>query len=148
MSSVTDISGIPTEGKMLIIVATVKGVLHFRIFDADGKAVVDTDETRLAGLARQIEHLRKQLEGLWPPHVLTWYEKSRVNTAVTWIAGHTPQLTREQYEDQLARAWFTLEERAKETFGAVELIHCLYYTNPTVIEEISRFLAEEGTSER
>jgi hypothetical protein len=63
-------------------------------------------------------------------------------------AGAEAPLTREQYEDGLARAWFTLEERAKEAFGAVELIHCLYYTNPTVIEEISKFLAEEGTSKR
>ena len=47
MSSVNDVSGIPTAGKNLIIVAAVDKVLHFRIFDDDGKAVVDTDEKRL-----------------------------------------------------------------------------------------------------
>ena len=45
MSAVlNDVSGILTEGKDLIIVAAVNHVLHFRIFDGDGKVVVDTDE--------------------------------------------------------------------------------------------------------
>jgi hypothetical protein len=62
MSSLNDVSAIPTEGKDLIIVAAVNNVLHFRIFDGDGKVVVDTDEQRLRKKARQIEGLRKQLE--------------------------------------------------------------------------------------
>ena len=37
MSSLNDVSGIPTEGKNLIIVAAVNNVLHFRIFKGDGK---------------------------------------------------------------------------------------------------------------
>ena len=45
MSSVNDVSGIPTEGERLIVVAAVHDVLHFRIFDGDGKMVVDTDES-------------------------------------------------------------------------------------------------------
>ncbi len=90
MSSVKDVSGIPTEGKNLIIVAAVDHVLHFRIFDGDGKMVVDTDEKRLTEQVQQIEDLRKQLESLWPPHELTGSEKGRVITAVTSIVGHTP----------------------------------------------------------
>ena len=89
MSSVNDVSGIPTAGKSLIIVAVVDHVLHFRIFDGDGKVVVDTDEKRLTEQARQIEDLRKQLESLWPPHELTGSEKVRVIAAVTSIVGHT-----------------------------------------------------------
>ena len=88
MSSLNDVSGIPTEGKNLIIVAAVNNVLHFRIFDGDGKVVVDTDEKRLTEQARQIEDLRKQLESLWPPHELTRSDKGRVITAVTSIVGH------------------------------------------------------------
>ena len=72
--------------------AAVDHVLHFRIFDGDGKMVVDTDEKRLTEQARQIEDLRKQLESLWPPHELTRSEKGRVITAVTSIVGHTPKL--------------------------------------------------------
>ena len=89
MSSLNDVSGIPTEGKNLIIVAAVNNVLHFRIFKGDGKVVVDTDEKTLTKKARQIEGLRKQLESLWSPHELTRRDKGRVTTAVTSIVGHT-----------------------------------------------------------
>jgi hypothetical protein len=81
MSSLNDVIGIPTEGKDLIIVAAVNNVLYFRVFDGDGKVVVDTDEKRLTGQARQIEGLREQLERLWPPHELTTSDKGRVVTA-------------------------------------------------------------------
>ena len=90
MSSVKDVSGIPTAGKNLIIVAAVDNVLHFRIFDLDGKVVLDTDEKRLAEQGRQIKDLRKQLESLWPPHELTGSERGCVITTVTSIVGHTP----------------------------------------------------------
>ena len=95
MPSVKDVSDIPTEGKNLIIVAAVDQVLHFRIFDDDGKMVVYTDEMRLTGQTRQIEDFRKQLQSLWPPHAFTRSEKEwkeRVITAVTSIVGHTPKL--------------------------------------------------------
>jgi len=90
MSLVKDVSGIPTAAKNLIIVAAVDHVFHFRIFDVDGNAVVDTDEKRLTKQARRIEDLRKQLESLWPPHELTKSEKDRVIDAATSIAGCTP----------------------------------------------------------
>ena len=89
MSSVNDVSGIPKAGQSLIIVAVVDQVLHFRIFDDDGKVVVDTDEKRLKKRAQQIEDFRKQLESLWPPHELTKSEKAQVIAAVTSIVGHT-----------------------------------------------------------
>jgi hypothetical protein len=89
MSSVSDPGDIPTEGENLVIVAAVNRVLHVRIFDGEGKVVVDTDETRLTGQARPIEDLKKQLESLWPPHQLTRSEKEQVIAAVTPIVGHT-----------------------------------------------------------
>ncbi|MGO9923929.1 MAG: tetratricopeptide repeat protein, partial [Isosphaeraceae bacterium] len=88
--SLTDESWIPTSGKDLIIVAAVGKVLHFRIFDRDGKLVVNTAEKRLTQRARQIEDLRKQLVGLWPPHELTGIEQDRLITAVASIVGHIP----------------------------------------------------------
>jgi len=87
MPPLNDVSGIPTEGKNLIIVAAVGKVLYFRIFD--GKEVFNKDESSLTKQARQIEDLRKQLESLWPPHKLARSEKDRVITAVTSIVGHT-----------------------------------------------------------
>ena len=89
MSSVKDVSDIPTGGKDLVIVAAVNGVLHFRLFDGDGKAVVDIDENRLTEQAQQIKDLRKQLDSLWPHGELTSSERGRVISAVTSIVGHT-----------------------------------------------------------
>ena len=91
MSSVSDVSSIPTSGKHLVIVADVKGVLHFRTYDADGRVVVDTDETSLTTQAGPIADLKRQLESLWPPHELTSSEKDRVIAAVTSIVGHARQ---------------------------------------------------------
>jgi len=88
MSSVNGVSGIPTAGKSLIIVAVVDDKLHFRIFDRDGKVVVDTDENRLTDQAPRIKDLRKQFERLWSPHELTRSEKDRGIAAVTSIIGY------------------------------------------------------------
>ena len=92
MSPVTDVTGIPTAGKGLIIVAAVDHRIHFRVFDGDGKMVVDTDQTRLMELASQIETLRKRLESLWPPHELTRGEKDEVIAALTPIVDRIPGL--------------------------------------------------------
>jgi hypothetical protein len=89
MSPVEDVGGIPTEGQSLVIVAAMKGVLRFRSFNRDGRMIVDTDETKLPShKARRIPDLRKQLEGLWPPHqLITEGEKELVITAVASIVG-------------------------------------------------------------
>ena len=78
MRSLNDVGGIPTEGNNLLIVADVRGVLHFRAFGGDGGMDLDTDETKLPGVAAQIEDLRKQLGALWPPHGLTQAEEQGV----------------------------------------------------------------------
>ena len=67
MSSVGDAGDIPTVGKNLVIVADVRGVLHFRIFEGGGRKVVDTDESRLTAQAGPIADLKQRLENLWPP---------------------------------------------------------------------------------
>jgi len=97
MSRVSNISGIPTSGMNLVIVANVKGVLHFRkgvlhfrIFNADGEWFLDTDETSLPTQAGPIAELRKQLENLWPPYKLKGPEKDRIIAKVTSIVGLTP----------------------------------------------------------
>jgi len=100
MSPVKDVGAIPTAGKGLIVVAAVGPALHFRVFDTDGKMVVDSDSTRLSSQASQIEELRKQLEGLWPPHELTESEKTSIIASVATITGYIPRadpakLTRE-----------------------------------------------------
>ncbi len=89
MYSESDVSSIPTSGTYLVIVANVKDVLYFRIFDADGKVVVDTDEARLTTQAEPIADLKRRLEILWPPHELTSSEEDRVIAAVTSIVWTT-----------------------------------------------------------
>jgi hypothetical protein len=84
-----DMSALPTEGKSLIVVATVKGVLHIRTFDFDGQRVVDTDETKLMAQAVLTAALKNQLESLSPPHVATEPEKAGVIATVTSLVGHT-----------------------------------------------------------
>lgn len=66
MPSVKDVSEIPATGEDLIIVAAVDNVLHFRIFDANGKRTVDTDEKKLTNKSQQIDELRKELVRLGP----------------------------------------------------------------------------------
>jgi hypothetical protein len=89
MSSVKNVDGIPIKAKGLIIVAAVRNVLHFRIFDSEGDKVVDTDETNLTSQTERIEDLKKQLEELWSRDELTEPEKDRVIAAVTSIVGKT-----------------------------------------------------------
>jgi Heparan-alpha-glucosaminide N-acetyltransferase, catalytic len=87
ISSATDGSGLPREGKNLIAVARVGDVLHFRGFDSDGKIVVDVDERGLPGASEQIAALQRRLENLWPPHNLTATERLQLIRIITSIAG-------------------------------------------------------------
>jgi hypothetical protein len=87
-----DGSEVPTGGKNLVIVgAGNDGVVHFRIFEASGIRMVDTDETLLPkAKASAIATLAQKLPGLLPPHVLTGPEKTRILGAVLSIVGETP----------------------------------------------------------
>ena len=85
--SVKDVSDIPRAGTRLIILVVVGQVLHCRIFNGDGKMVMDTDEKRLTKQAVPSKDLRERLEGLWPPHELTESEMNRIIAAVTNIVG-------------------------------------------------------------
>ena len=110
MSSVKDIADIPTEGKDLIIVADVPDMIVFRMFDGDGKVVVDWVD------AMNADDLKKQFVGLWPPHELTGIEKARVITAVTSVVGtvvrtnlwnmqamHAKAVVKAEYHERLSR---------------------------------------------
>jgi hypothetical protein len=90
MAPVNDVSGLPTGGKNLVILAEVRSVLHFRIF-ADGKRVVDTDENQLPGKARQIAELKSRVGDLWGAPNLSQIHKDSIITAVTSITSHTQQ---------------------------------------------------------
>jgi hypothetical protein len=89
MPSVGDVGDIPTAVRPLVIVADVRGVLHFRIIGGDDRIVADTDETRLTAQAGPIAALKMRLEHLWPPTSPGEEEKDQIITAVTSIVGYT-----------------------------------------------------------
>jgi hypothetical protein len=88
MLDVHDAGEIPTEGKNLLILADVDGMLHFRVFEGHGKVDEDTDELKLTNQARKIEDLWKQLESVRPPHELSKKKKRRLIAAAAAIAGY------------------------------------------------------------
>jgi hypothetical protein len=90
MPSVKDPDEIPTRAKDMIIIADVNGVLYFRIFDGDGKLVLDWAEGLYA------DDLKKQLVPMWPPHELTGVEKRQVITAVASILSRSKALFQAQ----------------------------------------------------
>jgi hypothetical protein len=94
MSPTNDLDTLPRGGKKLIVVAPVNRALHFRMFDADGRMVVDADERSLPNKAREIDDLKSQLQGLWPPHELTPNEKSRLLNEVSAILGQAREVAK------------------------------------------------------
>ena len=60
MPSVNNVNLIPSTGNKQVIVASVNGVLYFRVFDASGKMIVDTNEANLTTKAA-IAALKSQL---------------------------------------------------------------------------------------
>ncbi len=99
MPSVKDVSEIPATGEDLIIVAAVDNVLHFRIFDANGKRTVDTDEKKLTNKSQQIDELRKELVRLGPAPKLKELEEDRIMTAVTSVLGRSPRPETRDYRE-------------------------------------------------
>jgi hypothetical protein len=94
MPPMNDLKSLPQEGKKQVFIAPVRRVLHFRMFDADGNMVADTDERSLPGKAQQIEDLKRRLNGLWPPHELIPDEKARLLPLVKSILGQSRELAK------------------------------------------------------
>ncbi len=87
MPNVNDLSALATAGKRLIIVADVNHSLHLRMFDLEGKMVLDSDANRFT--STWVEYLRQVVPTLWPPHELTEIEKLSVFNAVRNLAGRS-----------------------------------------------------------
>ena len=81
------VGDLPVEGESLVVVAEVAGVLHFRIFDAAGTQVIDTDESELAGKTTELTELRGRLSGLWATTNLLNSDKSTVVDSASSIVG-------------------------------------------------------------
>ena len=83
---------LPPAEPNLMVVAAVGPVLHFRVFDAEGRRVVDTDEARLPLQAERIGALKARLEGLWYrwEASLSRLETGRIVNDVASITGYVP----------------------------------------------------------
>jgi hypothetical protein len=92
--ALNDVKDIPGKGTDRIVVASVQNVLHFRVFDGDGRTVVDTDEGKLPAQAGPIADLKQQLQNLWSLPQLTEEETDRVINAVATILGNIRGATR------------------------------------------------------
>ncbi len=82
-----DPDDLPVEGETLVVVADVAGVLHFRIFDASGSRVIDTDETQLPGSSAELLELEGRLSNLWATTNLLNSDKAAVVAATAAIVG-------------------------------------------------------------
>ena len=91
ISAAKDVTDLPTKEAGLIIVAALQQVLHFRILNARGVAVVNTDETQLHDKEPEIAELKSQLSALWNVSPIPRADEERVIAAVRSIVGHTPR---------------------------------------------------------
>lgn len=80
--------GLLNEGRNLVIVALVGTELHIRIFDANGKRVIDKAENELIS-GETLKALKKQLNPLPDESGLSQEEKQKFVRNATSIAGHT-----------------------------------------------------------
>jgi hypothetical protein len=87
MAKVNDVNALPATGKRLIIVAEINHALHPRMFDVDGKIILDSAVRRFPNT--WVEYLEQLVPQWWPPHKLTFIERISVINAVTQLAGRT-----------------------------------------------------------
>jgi phosphate transport system permease protein len=97
IASARDTRDLPSKGRDLIVIADLEKSLLFRIFNAKGNKVEDKDSKDLK-TTRELADLKKELDGLWPPHVLTRGEQDRIITAVTSMLGHEEMRHRRAFD--------------------------------------------------
>ena len=104
LASLTSPAGLPSRAYNQAVVASVNGSLFFRVFNAAGTKIIDTDESKLTNQPAALTALKAQLAGLFPPHVLTQDEKDKALAAVKAILGLSPSVT---IRDFLNHAYLT-----------------------------------------
>ena len=89
-----DLNALPAAGENLVIVANVRHIFHFRIFDPDGKVIVDTDENarinqpgelnRTAAIAKLLNDVHALKP---PPNLVTEAAKNQIIADVSSVFG-------------------------------------------------------------
>lgn len=82
-----DLDKFPTSGQCLACVCISTNGLHIRVFDRNGKMVVDLDEKQPKSPAQNLEKLKQSVSTLLPPHVIASEEKVSLLVAVTTVTG-------------------------------------------------------------
>jgi hypothetical protein len=89
-----NMNNFPSAGKELIVAAIVNHVLHLRIFDGDGKKVVDTDEWLLNAQSRvmpqNVRILKQRLGDLKSPYMPIGISKDTIIPAIIEFVGYQP----------------------------------------------------------
>lgn len=87
---------LPSDGRQLSVVARVNGVLHFRIFDADGNRVRDLAEAALTSHQEERDQLRLRLAALGDQPVLDAAQQREILSEVSIILGYRLELAGQQ----------------------------------------------------
>ena len=78
---------IPGSGRDEVIIAQVNGKLHFRLFDADGRMIIDQGDDTPGISAVKIGRLKQTLSDYWNVEEFTPQQKDDLIGAVTDIVG-------------------------------------------------------------
>lgn len=137
LMSVDTADGLVNEGRNLVIVALVGTNLHIRIFDANGKRVVDKAENRLIS-GETLTTLKKQLNPLPDEAGLSQEQKQKIIRDATSIAGHTRSpLT------ILRQTW-----RLKKASNLNGITIVSAFTDPVIIGQVLDELNTEGPEKK
>ena len=82
-------SDVPATGESQVIVAKIDDLLHFRIFDGQGKLVRSSNEGELGVQGEHLAIVKARLNGLWDKKNLTKAEQLAVVTAVASLLDYT-----------------------------------------------------------
>jgi signal peptidase I len=128
LASLPDEKALPESGQNLVIIAEVNKVLRFRIFNNDGKIVVDTDEKALLGQpagdqespkkkAELLRNLKDSLEKVWQDADIPTRQRQNIVEEVASLVDYTDRSTWEVPRSLLiGKAFFVFWPHAKK-FG-------------------------------
>ncbi len=100
MRNVTDLNALPSAGNRLFIVADVNHALYLRMFDLEGKMVLDSPAKRFTNT--WVDYIQQLLPTRWPPHELTEIDKISIMNAVRNLVGLSVADERRRVHDRIA----------------------------------------------
>ena len=84
--SVENVTQLPQTGEDVVVIADVNNRLHFRIFDSEGKIILNDGESELPQFQNEIDQVRKDLGDLWNQPELSDENKADILKTITPIS--------------------------------------------------------------